>query len=457
MSEDKAMQIIIVGCGKVGMTLAEQLSRESHDITVIDVKEEAVQRATALFDVQGVIGNGASVNVQMEAGIEKADLIIAVTHSDELNLLCCLIARKAGNVHTIARVRNPIYSKENRFIKEELGLSMIINPEYAAAEEMARLLRFPSAIEIDVFAKGRIELLTFRISETSILNGYRVMDIATKLHCDVLVCSVERGDEVFIPSGNFVMQEKDTISFIAAPQASTAFFKKIGIETNQVHNTMIVGGGETCYYLAYMLLGMGIHVKIVEKQKERCEELSELLPDAMIIYGDGTDKDLLLEEGLNKMESFVALTNIDEENILLTLYAKSQTKGKFVTKVNSISFDEIIHNLNLDSIIYPKYITAEYILQYVRAMQNSIGSNIETLYKLCDEKVEALEFYIKEDSPIVDIPLEELKLKDNLLICCINHRNQIRIPRGQDRICKGDSVVVVTTQKGLQDIKDILA
>lgn len=450
------MQIIIVGCGKVGMTLAEQLSKEGHDITVLDIKAEAVQHASTMFDVQGIVGNGASVNIQMDARIDKADLLIAVTHSDELNLLCCLIAKKAGNVHTIARVRNPIYSKESGFIKEGLGLSMIINPEHAAAEEIARLLRFPSVIEIDTFAKGRIELLSFRIQKGSILDGFRVQDIPEKLRTDVLICSVERGDKVTIPSGNFVMQTGDVISFIATPKTSTQFFNKIGVETNQVKDAMLIGGGEICYYLADMLLRMGIHVKIIEHKKERCEELSELLPQAMIIYGDGTDKELLMEEGLGSAESFVALTDIDEQNILLGLHAKNQTTGKLVTKINRIAFDEIINNLDLGSIIYPKYITAEYILQYVRAMQNSIGSNIETLYKLCDSKIEALEFYIKDDAPVINTPLEKLQLKPNLLICCINHKNEIKIPRGQDKICTGDTVVVVTTQTGLKDIKDIL-
>ena len=456
-SEEKKMQIIIVGCGKVGTTLAEQLSKEGHDITVIDVKGEAVQNVSALYDVQGIVGNGASVNIQMDAEIERADLLIAVTHSDELNLLCCLIAKKAGNVHTIARVRNPIYSKESNFIKEELGLSMIINPEYAAAEEIARLLRFPSAIEIDTFAKGRIDLLTFRIPEDSILDGLRIMDIPTKLQSDVLICSVERDNDVVIPNGNFEIKSNDVVSIIAAPKVSAKFFKKIGIVTNQVKSAMLVGGGKIGYYLADMLLHMGVSVKIIDRKKERCEELSELLPSAMIICGDGIDKDLLLEEGLNNMESFVALTNIDEQNMVLTLYAKTQTKGKCVTKINRIAFDEIMNNFNLDSTIYPKFITAEYILQYVRAMQNSIGSNVETLYKLCDSKIEALEFLIKEDSPVIDKSLEELELKSNILVCCINHRNKIKIPRGQDKISKGDTVVVVTTRTGLNDIKDILA
>ncbi len=450
------MQIIIVGCGKVGATLVEQLSKEGHDITIVDLKAEPIHKIATMYDVQHIVGNGASINTQLEAGIEEADLLIAVTQSDELNLLCCLIAKKAGNVHTIARVRNPIYSKESNFIKEELGLSMIINPEFAAADEIARLLRFPSAIEIDTFDKGHIELLTFKISHDSVLNGLKVMDIMTKLHCDVLVCSVERNEEVIIPSGLFELREHDKISFIASPRNSVKFFKKINIDTQQVRNSMIIGGGKIGFYLADKLLHMGMHVKIIERDRERCEELSELLPDATIICGDGTDKELMKEEDLAGTKSFIALTNIDEQNLLLSLYAKTQTKGKCITKINKIAFDEIIHNLDLDSTIYPKYITAEYILQYVRAMQNSIGSNIETLYKLCDERLEALEFLVNQDSSVTGIPLEELKLKQNLLICGITHKGKFKIPRGKDMISKGDSVIVVTTHTCLQDIKDIL-
>lgn len=450
------MQIIIVGCGKVGSTLAQQLSQEGHNITIIDLRGELVQQISNSYDVLGIIGNGASYSTQMEAGIEKADLLIAVTHSDELNLLCCLFAKKAGNCHTIARVRNPIYSQEIGFIKEELGLSMVINPEYAAATEIARILRFPTAIKIDTFAKGRVELLKFKIQPGCRLHNYTLMDISTHLRCDVLICVVERGDEVIIPTGSFLLKEKDIISIIASPKNATDFFKKIGIETNQVKNAMLVGGGEISYYLTKQLLQMGINVKIVEKDRARCEQLSDLLPKAIIINGDGTDQSTLMEEGLVHTEAFAALTNFDEENILLSLFAKSKSKAKMITKVNRITFDEVINQLDLESVIYPKYITAEYIIQYVRAMQNSIGSNVETLYRIIENKVEALEFLIHEDCPLVGIPLEKLELKENLLIGCINHRGKIITPRGQDIINVGDTVIVVTTNTGLHDIRDIL-
>lgn len=450
------MQIIVAGCGKVGVNIVDQLSKEGHDITIIDTRSDVIKNLSSLYDVQGVVGSAISIEVLTEAGIDSADLLVAVTNSDELNLLCCVIAKKYKNVQTIARVRNHAYSKQGEFLKEQLGLAMIINPEYAAAGEILKILRFPSAIEIDTFSKGRMELLKFRIGEGSELADLRIIDAVNKLKCNVLFCSVQRGDDVIIPKGDVILREKDVVSIVASPQDSVDFFQKIGILTHRVKSTMIVGGGEISYYLARLLISSGVKVKIIEKNKTRCEELSELLPQAMIICGDGTDKNLLIEEGIERTESFVALTNIDEENVLLSLYAMSKTKGKTITKINSISFDEIINRLNLDSIVYPKHITSEYIIQYARAMQNSIGSNIETLYKLCDGKVEALEFFVNEDSQVTNTPLMQMNLKPNLLICSINHENQIKIPRGSDKIFKGDKVIVVTTQTGLKDIKDIL-
>ncbi len=450
------MQIIIVGCGNVGSTLTEQLSKEGHNITVIDRAADRVETVANQYDVMGIVGNGASFNVQNEAGIEHADLLIAVTATDELNLLCCLIAKKAGNCHTIARVRNPVYNKEIGYIKEELGLSMVINPEQAAALEMSRLLRFPSAIKVDTFAKGKVELLKCKVEAGSPLCDCSLMDISGVLHCEVLVCAVERGEEVYIPDGKFRLKEKDVISLVASPKHANEFFKKIGMVTNRIRSVMIVGGGETSYYLTRILIAMGMDVTIIEKDKSRCDELSELLPKALIIHGDGTERNLLQEEGLPHMQAFVAWTNLDEENVMLSLFARHISKAKTVTKIHRIAYDEIIDNLDLGSVLYPKYITAEYIIQYVRAMQNSIGSNVETLYRLIENKVEALEFCVSEHSPVVGIPLKDLKLKENLLICCINRKGKIITPGGQDTIEVGDTVVVVTTNAGFHDLRDIL-
>lgn len=450
------MKIIIVGCGKVGTTLAEQLCREQHDITLIDNDAEALASLSDSIDAMSVVGNGAVYQVQMEAGIQDADLLIATTNSDELNMLCCLIAKKAGNCHTIARIRNPEYSAEIGYIREELNLSLAINPELAAAREIARLLRFPSAIKIELFSKGRIELLKFRIPEHSILHNMRVLDVVGRLKSNVLICAVERGEDVVIPDGNFIMKSGDKISFIAPHQDSAAFFYKAGIENNTIKTAMFVGGGRLTYYLGKALSDTKIRIKIIERDEERCRELSELLPGAMIIHGDGSDQQLLLEEGIGQTEAFASLTGFDEENIMLSLYAASQSKAKLVTKVNKISFENIINSLDLGSVIYPKLLTADIILQYVRAMQNSMGSNVETLYKIVADKAEALEFRVKADAPLLGIPLERLQLKNNLLVACINRKGRIIMPRGRDTLEADDTVIIVTTHTGLNDLKDIL-
>ena len=450
------MQIIIVGCGKVGRALAAQLSGEDNNVTVVDTNGDVVKTVANYYDVMGVTGNGASYSVLAEADIEHTDVLIAVTHNDEVNLLCCVVARKAANCHTIARVRNPVYSEERAFLRKELGLSMIINPEYAAAQEIARLLRFPSAIEIDSFSKGRIEMLRFRVPAASMLNGLALRELPQRLPMDVLICAAERGEEVLIPDGNFVIRSGDLLSMIAIPGNAAAFFKKVGISTNQVKNTMIIGGGEITYYLSKLLLNMGIRVKIIVKRRERCEELSDLLPKATIICGDGSDRELLREEHLEQMDSLVAGTDMDEENIILSLYARDRVRAKVVTKLNHLDFNDVIHSLDLDSLIYPKNIAAEYILQYVRAIGNSMGSNVETLYKLMDGRVEALEFLVHKNSDLAGIRLRDMRLKRNLLIAGIGRKGRLIIPGGQDEFLPGDSVIVVTTDSGFQDIHDIL-
>lgn len=450
------MQIIIVGCGKVGCTLAEQLQEEDTDITLVDISQEKLTSLCDNVDAMGVLGNGASINVLMEAGVETADILIAVTGSDELNLLCCLIAQKAGHCQTIARVRNPIYSKEIGFIKERLGVTMFINPELAAAQEISRILRFPSALKIDTFARGRVELVKFEVLPEFHLDGMNISRLKEKFNCDILICTAESPDSVSIPGGDYVIHNSDILSVMAPPKNTASFFKKIGMKTSQVKNAIIIGGGTISYYLSQALIDMKIDVKIIEKDKDKCETLSELLPDATIINGDGTDRSLLMEEGLLQSEAFVTLTNLDEENVFLSLFAKSISQAKVVAKVNRLAFDDVIDSLDLGSVIYPKYITADSILQYVRAMQNTIGSNVETLYHILDNQAEALEFSICENCPAAGIPLSELPLKKNLLVGCINRHGSIRIPRGNDTIQPGDTVMIVTTNKGLRDISDIL-
>lgn len=450
------MNIIIVGAGKVGTTIAEQLSSENHNITIIDLNQKKVEEAAEDFDILGVVGNGASYQVQMEAGVKEADLLIAVTGADELNLLCCLIAKKAGKCQTVARVRNPMYSREVNFIKRQMGLSVVINPELTAALEISKLLRLPYAKKVDTFARGRVEMIKFRIHPELHVGGLKISDIPQKMKCDVMICAIERKGQVIIPGGDVALEDNDLVSMMAVPKETARFFKKIGIKTHQVKSTLIVGGGTIAYYLAKQLLEMRVEVRIIEQRKERCEELSELLPEATILQGDGTDKELLLEEGLKHTEAFVALTNMDEENLMLAMLARKYSDAKQIAKVNRIHFEEVIDDLDIDSVIYPKNLTADHITRYTRAMQNSMGSNVETLYKILDGKAEALEFVIREESKVTGYPLAELRLKDNLLVCYISRNGKLKIARGQDDLRVGDSVIVVTTHKGLDDITDIL-
>lgn len=450
------MDIIIVGCGKVGYTLVENLSGEDHNIVVIDEQEEKVKSITDNLDAMGIVGNGVSYQTLTEAGISHTDLLIAVTGSDEQNLLCCVIARKAGHCKTIARVRNPIYNNERSFLRDELGLAMIINPELAAASEIARIFQFPSAVKIDTFSKGRIELLHFRVTANCLLNNYELVHIRTTLKCDVLVCIVTRGDQLFIPKGDFVFREGDIVAIISTPPKANEFFKKIGIGAGRVYTAMIVGGGTIAYYLAKGLLSVGIDTKIIDNDPVRCENLSELLPRATIICGDGTDEKLLIQEGLKSVDGFAALTGMDEENILLSLFAKKESHAKVVTKINRINFISVLGDIRLDSITYPRLLTADVIVKYARSMNESLNSNVENLYKLEGGRAEALEFFIKEPSSVTDTPLEKLHFKKNLLICSITRNGQPITPGGRDEIKVGDLVVVVTTHSRLNDIKDIL-
>lgn len=455
-SVKKGLKIIIVGCGKVGMTLVEQLSKEGHEITIIDKDAERVQEIANLYDVLGMAGNGASYSVQIEAGIENADLIIAVTESDELNLLCCTVAKQVGDCAAIARVRTPDYSSEVGYLREKLGLAMIINPELEAARKAARILFLPSALEAHSFAHGQAELIKFSIPENNLLDGMSIAQMGKNLKLDVLICAIERDGEVHIPDGDFQIRKGDILSFVAPRKMTKPFLEKIGFETTQVGSSLIIGGGKAAYYLAKQLLRVGISVKIIEKDKARCEELSILLPKAIIINGDGTDQELLKEEGIAHIESFVPLTGIDEENILLTLFARQVSQAKVITKINRITFKDVISRLDLGSVIYPRYITSEAIIAYVRAKKNSMNSNIETLYHMFDSRVEAIEFRVSENSAVTDVPLKELQLKKNLLISFINRNGKILIPSGQDSILLGDTVMIVTTNTGLDDIRDIL-
>jgi trk system potassium uptake protein TrkA len=455
-NKPKGLQIIIVGCGKVGMTLVEQLSQEGHDITIIDKNADIVQSMSSLHDVMGIVGNGASYSTQMEAGIESTDLIIAVTDSDELNLLCCIIAKRVGDCAAIARVRTPDYSKEAGYLREKLGLTMIINPELEASAEAARILYLPTALEVNSFAHGQAEMVKFKVTEGNKLAGNTIALLGTDITENIVICAVERNGEVYIPSGNFQVEAGDVISFVASRMMARTFLNNIGFKTNQVKDTMIIGGGNAAYYLAKQLLHMGTSVKIIESDRSRCEQLSILLPKAIIINGDGSSEELLKEEGIQYAESFVPLTGIDEENIMLTMYAKNVSNAKVITKINRMAFRSVINRLDLGSVIYPRYITSEAIIAYVRAKKDSMDSNIETLYHMFDHRVEAIEFRVYEKSAVTGIPLKNLSLKEDLLISFINRNGKIIIPSGHDSIEMGDTVMIVTTHTGFNDIQDIL-
>lgn len=450
------LNIIIVGCGKVGMTLIEQLSKEGHDITIIDKNAAKVQEMSNLYDIMGLVGNGASYSVQMEAGIENADLIIAVTASDELNLLCCTVAKQVGDCAAIARVRTPDYSKEAGYLREKLGLTMIINPELEASLETARILYLPTALEVNSFAHGQAEIVKFKIPEGNLLDGMTIATLGKSITNEILICAIEREGEVYIPGGNFQMAKADIVSFVAPRRHIRSFLKKIGFKTKQVKDAMIVGGGKASYYLAKQLIAMGIDVKIIEQNKERCEELSILLPEAIIINGDGTDEEVLREEGIEYAQAFIPLTDIDEENIMLTLHAKQVSNAKLITKINRSTFKNVISKLDLGSVIYPRYITSEAIIAYVRAKKNSANSNIETLYHMFDNRAEAIEFRVDEPSSVTGIPLKDLMLKNDLLVSFIYRNGKVQIPSGLDTIEVGDTVMIVTTHTGLDNIQDII-
>ena len=450
------MRIIIVGCGKVGESLAQQLGMENNDVTVVDLSQEKVKDITERFDVMGVVGNGATNTTLKEAGVDKADLLIAVTESDELNLLCCMIAKKSGKCGVIARVRNPEYRSESDYLKNEIGLAMVINPEYAAAEEIAKVIRFPVAMSIESFAKGKVELVKFKLPQDNLLVGMAVKEVISKIKCNILVCTVERGDEAFIANGNFVFAGGDVVSIIASRKSASNFFKKIGFEQHSVKNMIIIGAGNTTEYLCEILKKSGSSIKVIDGDYAKCEYLSSAFHDLIVINGDRADRELLIEEGIERADAVVSLSDNDEENVLLSLFAKSRSKGKIITKINRSEYDDIVKHLDVDTAVYPKNITSDLIIRYVRARNNTLGSNVKTMYSVIKDKVEASEFVIGESSVVAGTPLYSLKLKKDVLIAAILRNNKLIIPHGQDVINPHDAVVVVSKILGIKDISEVL-
>lgn len=451
------MQIIVVGCGKVGRSIVAQLSKEDNNVTVIDTNARIIRHISTNYDVMGIVGNGSSFTILDQADLAHADMIIAVTERDEVNLLTCVIAKlNNSKIHTVARVRSPQYASELNKLQKGLDLTMTINPEMEAAKEISRLLNFPSAIEIFSFARNRIDLLRFRVPPVSVLVGRSLKDIAD-LTTNLLVCIIERNSNIMVPNGDTVIQQGDVLTIIAMPRDAQIFFKKIGVRTNKCRDVMIVGGGQLSFYLSKILLNNHVNVTIVERDMKRCEELVDALPGVTVDCGDGTEKELLKEEHMENMDGFVACTGLDEVNTILSLYAMKHVGRKVVTKVNHVDFGDVIEGLQLDSIVNPKELTAQKIVHYVRAAGNSLESNVETLYKLMNGRVEALEFLLEKKSSIIGVKLADMKMKTNVLIAGIVRDGRLIIPGGQDAFQVGDTVIVVTTHLGFHEIFNILA
>lgn len=452
------MKIVIIGDGKVGYKLAKQLSEDNYDVVLIDNNEGKLKTAINKLDIICITGDGVSAEVQKEADVPHADLVIACASTDELNMLSCLIARRLGARHTIARVRNPIYYQQIDILKEDLRLSMAVNPELAIANEISRVLIFPSASKIETFMKGRLELVEFQLRQGNPIIGQKLAEIYRKHQIKILVCAVQRGKEVYIPDGEFILQEGDKLHIASSHREIEMFFKSLGDRKNKIKRVLICGGGRVGFYLAKQLFSLGMQVKIIEHDLKKCESLCEMLPKATIIHGDAADHDLLIEEGIREADALIALTGMDEENIIMALFAKTQGVHKIIAKVNEDTRAQMVEGLGIDSIVSAKSATADVILSYVRARQNSLRSaNVETMYQLVDGQVEALEFIIKKESSYTNIPLKNIRLKPNNLIACIGRKRQLIIPNGEDTLQVGDSVVVVTLEKKIQDITDILS
>lgn len=450
------MNIIVVGAGKVGYTLAEQLCRENHDVTVIDSSEQALRRVRDTLDVMCIGGNGATLDVLSDAGAADADLLIAATDLDEVNMVCCLTARNLGTGFTIARIRNPEYYPNMGSIKRNLGVGMVINPENATAMEIVRLLRFPSASNIELFCRGRVELMGFRVQQGDFLVGKPLYSLSDRLQkLSMLFCAVERGGEVLIPNGSFVPQADDTLYVIGEPSGLDEFFRLLGRYSHKAKSVFIVGGGRISVYLARLLDHMNVRVKVVEMDPARCRLISQWLPNATVICGDGTEQELLESENLTASDAFVALTGRDEENLIISLYAMQQGLGKVIAKSNRQNYAGIARAVGLDSVISPKQITAAHILHLVRGMQNSHGSVMHALYRIAGDQAEAMEFSVSKTTQNLGVPLRELKLRAGVLVAVILRDDKVIIPEGSSAIQERDSVIIVSKDHTILDLNDI--
>lgn len=451
------MKIIVVGAGKIGSTIISRLVGEGHDLTVVDNDPAVISDITNIYDVMGVIGNGTDCSVLEESGAKDAELIVAATSSDELNMLCCFLSRKLGTKHTIARIRNPEYNLESLgFLKQHLGLSMAINPEKLAAREMYNLLKLPSAVKIETFSQTNLEIVEIILRDASPMTGVPLMNIRSKFKAKFLVCVVQRGSQVFIPTGSFVLSPGDKIGLTAAPSEIQKLMRSLGLDLRQSKNIMILGGGRLGFYLTKLLEGSGSSVKIVERNPEKCIELSKKLSRAIVINGDGAQQELLMEEGLDNLDAFVALTGMDEENILLSMIADTHSVPKVIAKVNRDELSNMAEKLGLESVISPRKVASDRVVQYARALENSLGSGVETLYNIMDGRAEVLEFIAGNDFSHCGIPLKSLPLKDNILIAGIIRDRKAILPTGDDKVLQGDRVIVVASDRKLRDLSDII-
>ena len=452
------MKIVIVGDGKVGFTLTKLLSEEGHDLVIIDSNSAVLRESQEVLDVAVVTGNGACVEVQRNADVQHSDVLIAATSSDEINLLCCMVARKLGCRSTIARVRNPAYDAQLRLLKEELGLSLSINPERAAAREIFRILQLPSFLKRDSFAKGRVELVELKLKHDNALVNKKLSELSGLGRLNALICAVNRDGEITIPSGSFELREGDKITIAADTAGLANLLRQLHVGIQKAQNVMIVGGSRIAEYLAAMLLRAHVHVTIIEKHCTRCEMLAETLPEALIIHGDGSQQELLLSEGIRQTDALVTLTGMDEENLIISMFGNYIGVPKTITKINRTEYSEVFADKGIDTIVSPKLLTADEIVSYVRAMSNTVGGSVVTLYRIAGGKAEAVEFFIKSDAPYLNIPLSQLALKPNILIASIIRARKVILPKGNDSMQKGDTVVVITpTQRAISDLKDIFA
>ena len=453
------MKIVIIGDGKVGHKLAVQLSEEEdYDIVLIDQNQGRLKESLDELDIYCITGNGADAEIQKQAGVPKADLLIACASEDESNMLSCLLAKRLGTKHTIARVRNPMYYRQIDILKDDLHLSVAVNPDFTTANAIKRMLLFPEADKVETFMRGRVELVESVVRDCSPLVGLSLAEIYKKYKIKILVCAAKRGSEVYIPDGNFVLQAGDKLHVAAAHQDIKSFFKAVGQTNAKIKNVMICGGGRLCYYLANQLIQAGMQVKIIEQKEERCEELSDFFPKATIIHGDATDYELLLEEGVRAADAFIAITSMDEDNIIMSLFAKSQGVEKIIAKVNEDSRAQMVEGLGIGSFVSTKSATAETIMNYVRARMNSYTiANVEAISQILNGKVEALEFVIRKEAEFTNVPLKNLRIKKDYLIACIGRGRKVIIPNGDSCLEVGDNVIVVTKNKGLDNIEDILA